>query len=285
LALFLQNSREAFSQTVRCFAKKAAIGKRGLDMQAQAQHHDISPGVASASRSTKSRYDRRTDSRPEREEQAVRRFTPGRIPVVRRQPHVEKFTRTMDVTGALLGLILAFPVLLLSMVLIKLTSRGPIFFCQIRVGEGGRLFRMYKLRTMIFDAEKQRSALMHRNEMSGPVFKIRRDPRITRLGRYLRKYSIDEVPQFWNVLKGDMSLVGPRPPLPREVKKYKRWQLQRLMVKPGITCLWQVSGRNRIGFEDWVRLDIRYIRTRSFLVDLKIILQTFKVVFIRPDGA
>jgi len=254
-------------------------------MHAQAQHQEISPGMYSTPRPAKRRDERRTDSRPEKEEQAVRRFTPGRIPVVRRQPHVEKLTRTLDVMGALVGLVLAAPILLLSMALIKLTSRGPIFFSQIRVGEGGRLFRMYKLRTMVLDAEKQRSALLHRNEMSGPVFKILRDPRITWLGQYLRKYSIDEVPQFWNVLIGDMSLVGPRPPLPREVKKYKRWQLQRLMVKPGITCLWQVSGRNRIGFEDWVRLDIRYIRTRSLWVDLKIILQTFKVVFIRPDGA
>jgi lipopolysaccharide/colanic/teichoic acid biosynthesis glycosyltransferase len=121
--------------------------------------------------------------------------------------------------------------------------------------------------------------------MSGPVFKIRRDPRITWIGHYLRKFSVDEMPQFWNVLKGDMTLVGPRPPLPREVKRYKRWQLQRLMVKPGLTCLWQVSGRNNIGFEDWVRLDIRYIRTRSLWLDMKIILQTFKVIFIRPDGA
>lgn len=254
-------------------------------MHAQVHQQEINRGTYASPRPAKRRYERRHGSRIERDEQPVRRFTPGRIPVVRRQPHVEKLTRTLDVVGALVGLILAAPVLLLSMALIKLTSRGPIFFCQIRVGEGGRLFRMYKLRTMVVDAEKQRRALLHRNEMSGPVFKIRRDPRITWVGQYLRKFSIDEMPQFWNVLKGEMSLVGPRPPLPREVKKYKRWQLQRLMVKPGLTCLWQVSGRNTIGFEDWVRLDIRYIRTRSFWVDMKIILQTFKVIFIRPDGA
>lgn len=254
-------------------------------MHAQAQTHEISTGVYALPKPAKRRYERRGGSRLERDEQPVRRFTPGRIPVLRRQPQVEKLTRTLDVVGALSGLLLAAPILLLSMLLIKLTSEGPIFFCQIRVGEGGRLFRMYKLRTMVVDAERQRRKLLARNEMSGPVFKIRRDPRITWIGQFLRKYSIDEIPQFWNILNGDMSLVGPRPPLPREVKQYKRWQLQRLMVKPGLTCLWQVSGRNRIGFEDWVRLDIRYIRSRSFWVDMKIILQTFKVVFIRPDGA
>jgi lipopolysaccharide/colanic/teichoic acid biosynthesis glycosyltransferase len=254
-------------------------------MHAQAQPQEIAPGVYSPQRQQKRRYERRLGSRIERDEQPVRRFTPGRIPVLRRQARVEKFSRTLDVIGAITGLLLAAPVLLLSVLLIKLTSRGPVFFAQIRVGEGGRLFRMYKLRTMVIDAERQRRNLLHRNEMSGPVFKIRRDPRITWIGQYLRKFSIDEVPQFWNILVGDMSLVGPRPPLPREVKKYKRWQLQRLMVKPGLTCLWQVNGRNRIGFEDWVRLDIRYIRTRSFWLDCKIILQTFKVVFIRPDGA
>lgn len=253
-------------------------------MHAQAQSQKIAHAYPSP-RQPKRRFERRIGSRIELEEQPVGRFTPGRIPVVKRQPMTEKLTRAIDVLGALTGILLAAPVLLLSMLLIRLTSRGPIFFSQIRVGEGGRLFHMYKLRTMVVDAEKQRRALLGRNEMSGPVFKIRRDPRITWVGQYLRKFSIDEVPQFWNILNGDMSLVGPRPPLPHEVKKYKRWQMQRLMVKPGLTCLWQVSGRNQIGFEDWVRLDIRYIRTRSFWLDCKIILQTFKVVFIRPDGA
>jgi len=252
-------------------------------VQVQVQAEELSPNFFPTQSQTKSREERRY-SRMDRDEQAVHRFTPGRIPVVRRQPAVERLSRTMDVSVAFIGMILSIPILLLSILLIKLTSKGPAFFCQIRVGEGGRLFRMYKLRTMVIDAERQKSLLLARNEMSGPVFKIRRDPRITWVGQYLRKFSIDEFPQFWNVLIGDMSIVGPRPPLPREVKKYKRWQLQRLMVKPGLTCLWQVSGRNSIGFEDWVRLDIRYIQKRSFWLDCKIILQTFKVVFFRPDG-
>jgi lipopolysaccharide/colanic/teichoic acid biosynthesis glycosyltransferase len=138
---------------------------------------------------------------------------------------------------------------------------------------------------MVTGADRQQSQLQKYNEISGPAFKMRHDPRITPVGRVLRKFSIDEVPQFLNVLRGDMSLVGPRPPLPREVKKYQRWHLQRLMVKPGLTGLWQVSGRNRLNFDEWVRLDIRYIRQRSLWLDLKIMLKTFKVVFIRPDGA
>ncbi|MCX6131399.1 MAG: sugar transferase [Proteobacteria bacterium] len=230
------------------------------------------------------RDERRHGNRYGREEQVVKRFTPGKLPVYRRDELTESFVRFLDIVGASVGLLLSSPLLLLSIALIKLSSRGPAFFCQIRVGQGGKLFRMYKLRTMIVDAEKQRESLKFKNEMSGPVFKIRKDPRITWIGRYLRKLSIDEIPQFWNVLRGEMSLVGPRPPLRHEVKKYKRWQLQRLAVKPGLTCLWQVSGRNSIGFEEWVRLDIRYIRQRSLWVDCKIMLRTFKVVFIRPNG-
>jgi lipopolysaccharide/colanic/teichoic acid biosynthesis glycosyltransferase len=255
-----------------------------MQAKVQVNAEELSPNFFPSQKPSKNPEQRRF-SRMERDEQAVRRFTPGRIPVVRRQPVVETLSRTMDVSIALIGLILSAPILLLSILLIKITSRGPAFFSQIRVGEGGRLFRMYKLRTMVVDAERQRALLLARNEMNGPVFKIRLDPRITWVGQYLRKFSIDEFPQFWNVLIGDMSIVGPRPPLPREVKKYKRWQLQRLMVKPGLTCLWQVSGRNSIGFEDWVRLDIRYIQKRSFWLDCKIILKTFKVVFLRPDGS
>lgn len=229
--------------------------------------------------------DRRRELRSKRETELVQRFTPGRIPTLERLPEVEGLSRALDIVGAAFGLLLFGPVLLLSMAAIKLSSRGPCFYTQIRVGAGGRLFRMYKLRTMVCEAEKMQSSLMRSNEMDGPVFKIQRDPRVTRVGRVLRKFSLDEVPQFWNVLKGEMSLVGPRPPLPKEVKKYKRWQLQRLTVKPGMTGLWQVSGRNRINFDEWVRLDIRYIRQRSLWFDLKIMVQTFKVVFIRPDGA
>lgn len=229
--------------------------------------------------------DRRRELRSKRETELVTYFTPGQIPTLQRLPEVEGLARAIDIVGATVGLILFGPALLLSMLAIKLTSRGPVFFVQLRVGAGGRLFRMYKLRTMVTEAEKLQADLLQKNEMDGPVFKIQRDPRITAVGRLLRKLSLDEVPQFINVLRGEMSLVGPRPPLAKEVKKYKRWQLQRLTVKPGMTGLWQVSGRNRINFDEWVRLDIRYIRQRSLWFDLKIMVQTFKVIFIRPDGA
>jgi lipopolysaccharide/colanic/teichoic acid biosynthesis glycosyltransferase len=229
--------------------------------------------------------DRRRRQRHATDEDVVRRFTPGRIPTVIRTLGSERFARLVDILGACTGLLLFAPALLLAILAIRLTSPGPTFYAQIRVGIGGRLFKMYKLRTMVTGADRQQSQLQKYNEISGPAFKMRHDPRITPVGRVLRKFSIDEVPQFLNVLRGDMSLVGPRPPLPREVKKYQRWHLQRLMVKPGLTGLWQVSGRNRLNFDEWVRLDIRYIRQRSLWLDLKIMLKTFKVVFIRPDGA
>ncbi len=228
--------------------------------------------------------DRRRELRNKGETETVQRFTPGLIPISKRLPEVEVSSRAVDIVGAVVGLLLFGPILIFSMLAIKLTSSGPIFYVQIRVGKGGRLFRMYKLRTMVTKAEKMQAALLKSNEMDGPVFKIKHDPRITKVGRILRKFSLDEVPQFINVLRGEMSLVGPRPPLPKEVKNYKRWQLQRLTVKPGMTGLWQVSGRNRINFDEWVRLDIRYIRQRTLWFDLKIMVQTFKVVFIRPDG-
>ena len=190
----------------------------------------------------------------------------------------------MDILGAIVGLLIFAPILLPAMILIKLTSPGSILFTQIRVGRGGKLFRLFKLRTMVQEAEQLQKGLSHLNEQEGAAFKIRNDPRVTTIGKWLRRFSLDEVPQFINVLKGEMSLVGPRPPLPREVKLYKRWQLQRLMVKPGLTGLWQVSGRNRLDFDDWVRLDIRYIKKRSLRVDIQIMLRTFKVVCLKPDG-
>lgn len=226
----------------------------------------------------------RTKERRRDEENVVRHFTPGRIPVLLRMPSIEKLHRCVDILGAIAGLLVFSPLLLLSMLAIKLTSRGPIFYAQVRVGLGGKLFRMYKLRTMVTDADRKKKQLMTLNEMDGPVFKIKNDPRVTPVGRILRKLSLDEVPQFLNVLKGEMSLVGPRPPLPSEVKRYQRWHLQRLMVKPGLTGLWQVSGRNRLNFDEWVRLDIRYIRKRCLTLDAIIILKTFAVVFWKPNG-
>src|SRR5262245_1659227 len=162
--------------------------------------------------------------------------------------------RAMDVLGASIALLLLWPLFLVAAIAIKLDSRGPIFFRQPRVGAGGRLFGFYKLRTMHVGSDELKSELREHNEQSGPVFKMRADPRITRVGRFLRRSSIDELPQFWNVLKGDMSLVGPRPPTPDEVTEYEPWQLRRLLLTPGITCFWQVSGRSEIGFVDWVRL-------------------------------
>jgi lipopolysaccharide/colanic/teichoic acid biosynthesis glycosyltransferase len=165
-------------------------------------------------------------------------------------------------------------------ILIKLTSRGPVFFKQKRCGLNGREFIMYKFRSMVDNAEQFRLELESLNEMDGPVFKSSRDPRITTIGKIIRRRSIDELPQVFNVLRGDMSLVGPRPPLPEEVARYQRWQRRRLSMKPGMTCLWQISGRNEVSFEDWMKLDLTYIDNWSLLLDLKILLKTVPVVLL-----
>jgi exopolysaccharide biosynthesis polyprenyl glycosylphosphotransferase len=184
----------------------------------------------------------------------------------------------MDRVGALVGLVIAAPIMLITALVIKLESRGPIFFKQTRSGLNGKTFELYKFRTMCADAEHKKDELTDRNEMSGPVFKIATDPRVTRIGGFLRKYSIDEVPQFINVLRGEMSLVGPRPPLPKEVSKFDPWQHRKLSVKPGVTCLWQVNGRNQIDFEEWMRLDLEYIDNWSLLLDAKILARTIPAV-------
>lgn len=183
--------------------------------------------------------------------------------------------RLMDIVGASLGLIIASPIMLIVAILIKLEDpKGPIFFSQIRNGVYPTTFKMYKFRSMYIDAEERLHELMHLNEQSGPAFKIKNDPRITKVGKIIRKTSLDELPQLFNVLKGDMSLVGPRPAIPREVEQYTDYQKQRLFVKPGLTCTWQVSGRNNIEFDEWVELDIKYIKTRSLWLDIKLILLT-----------
>ncbi len=192
--------------------------------------------------------------------------------------------RAIDLVGASLGLVLFGPLLAASIALIRLTSPGPALFRQLRSGLHGREFRMYKLRTMCLEAEEHRERLLHLNEMSGPVFKMQHDPRVTRVGRLLRRWSLDELPQLWNVLRGDMSLVGPRPPLPAEVTRYESFERRRLSMRPGITCLWQVSGRNQIGFADWVKLDLRYIDTWSLANDLRILVWTIPAV-LRGQGA
>ena len=186
--------------------------------------------------------------------------------------------RIGDVALASLFLLLSSPLLLLSALLIKLEDGGPVLFRQVRCGLNGRKFSLLKLRTMVPDAAREKEALLSVNEMSGPVFKIRRDPRVTRVGAHLRRFSLDELPQLWNVLAGHMALVGPRPPVPEEVARYERWQRRRLSMKPGMTGLWQVSGRSEIDFEEWMALDLRYIDNWSFWLDLKILLKTFPAV-------
>jgi exopolysaccharide biosynthesis polyprenyl glycosylphosphotransferase len=188
--------------------------------------------------------------------------------------------RIMDIVIVCIFGIPVLVVVAISAIAIKLTSPGPAFFKQERCGLNGRPFIMYKLRSMVDNAEQSRVELEALNEMDGPVFKLSRDPRRTPVGKFIRKFSIDEFPQLYNVLRGDMSLVGPRPPLPQEVARYERWQRRRLSMKPGITCLWQISGRNEVSFQDWMKLDLTYIDNWSLLLDLKILLKTVPVVLL-----
>ncbi|MCC6503771.1 MAG: sugar transferase [Deltaproteobacteria bacterium] len=201
-------------------------------------------------------------------------------------PRIEEWfvlKRAFDVAFASAVLLLSAPFFIAITLAVTLGSPGPVFFRQTRCGMNGRQFDLLKFRTMVMNADKLKSSIEHLNEMSGPVFKAKNDPRITGVGRFLRKYSLDELPQLLNVLKGDMSLVGPRPPLPEEVARYDMWQRRRLSVRPGLTCIWQVSGRNNIGFEQWMRLDLEYIDNWSFSQDFKIILKTIPTV-LRGTG-
>lgn len=193
--------------------------------------------------------------------------------------------RCFDVVMSLLALILLSPLFLVLAVIIFVDDpHGSPIFSQIRVGKDGRLFRFYKFRSMIVNAEDMLEQLQDQNEMEGPAFKIKDDPRITRIGKFIRRTSLDELPQLVNVLKGELSLVGPRPPLPREVEQYTSEQMKRLTVKPGLTCYWQTQPhRNSLSFDQWLALDLRYINERSALVDLKILFATVKVV-LRGDG-
>ncbi len=203
-------------------------------------------------------------------------------------PHEDLYQRfgkrLLDLVGATIALIVAAPLGLLAALAIKIESRGSVLYRSTRVGRGGKQFTFYKLRSMVKGADRHRRHLNHLNECDGPVFKISRDPRVTVVGRFLRTTSLDELPQLWNVLCGDMSLVGPRPPLPEEVSHYQPWQMRRLDVRPGLTCLWQISGRSRIGFDEWMRLDLQYISRRSFRLDLRILLRTIPAVISR-EGA
>ncbi|MBF0441583.1 MAG: sugar transferase [Oligoflexales bacterium] len=204
--------------------------------------------------------------------------------VVELSPSALLVKRIFDIVFSLAGLLMLSPLFLVIAVIIKLTSKGPVFYSQKRVGKGGRVFNFYKFRSMVVNADKIKESLKNVNEATGPVFKMKHDPRVTKIGRFIRKYSIDELPQLFNVLKNDMSLVGPRPPIPDEVKKYKGWQTKRLAIQPGITCIWQTSGRSRIGFEDWVRMDIYYIENWSLWLDIKLLFKTVKTV-VTADGA
>lgn len=199
--------------------------------------------------------------------------------VINNVPYTYLFMkRTLDIFASATGIILLSPLLLAVAALIRLESEGPVFFRQERIGHNGKIFHMIKFRSMVKDAEKLLKELESRNEVKGHMFKIREDPRITRIGKFIRKTSIDELPQLFNVLRGEMSIVGPRPPITREVLNYGIWHNLRMSVKPGMTGLWQISGRNNIGFDEMVRLDLKYIRERCFFYDLKIILKTLPVL-------
>lgn len=187
--------------------------------------------------------------------------------------------RLIDLLGSFIGLIVLSPIILIVSLLIKFESKGPVIFSQDRIGKDGKVFKMYKFRSMVVNAEELKEKLKEQNEMSGPMFKMKEDPRVTKVGKFIRKTSIDELPQLINVLKGDMSLVGPRPSLPKEVEQFEDWMMERLEVKPGLTCYWQVSGRNNIDFEDWMKLDIKYVREKNTLTDIKLIFKTVFVLF------
>ncbi len=184
----------------------------------------------------------------------------------------------MDIVGSAAGLVMLSPVFMITALLIKLEDGGPLFFGQNRVGKWGHIFKMYKFRSMIVGADKIKDTLLEQNESGGVIFKMKRDPRITRVGRVIRKLSIDELPQLFNVLKGDMSLVGPRPPVPREVAEYELSDRRRLEIIPGLTCLWQVSGRSDINFEGQVRLDVQYLESQSLIGDIILLLKTIPAV-------
>ncbi|UJF34317.1 sugar transferase [Paenibacillus hexagrammi] len=203
----------------------------------------------------------------------------------RNLPFYQFAKRVSDISLSLLGICFLSPILLIVAIMIKAEdSKGPVFFKQIRVGKDGKEFGMYKFRSMVTNAEALLPELLSKNEVSGAMFKMKDDPRVTRIGKFIRKTSIDELPQLWNVLKGDMSLVGPRPALPREVAEYTAYDRQRLAVTPGCTGLWQVSGRSNVGFAEMVELDLEYITKRTIFYDLKIICKTFAVLLGSKDA-
>lgn len=214
----------------------------------------------------------------------TRTFLTGKV-LVNNDRNYLFMKRCIDILGAIFGLIILSPLFLFVSLLIKFENKsGPVFFRQQRIGKDGKVFFMYKFRSMVSNAEALKATLVQKNEATGPVFKIRHDPRVTKVGKFIRKTSIDELPQLVNVLKGEMSLVGPRPPLPDEVEQYNEFERQRLCVTPGLTCYWQVSGRSNMSFQDWILLDLKYIEQRNLRVDFKLIFRTFFVLFGSKDA-
>lgn len=216
--------------------------------------------------------------------QSVASHSPQTIIVEEKKSYVIT-KRIMDIIGASIGIVFLSWVFLIVAILIKLEDpKGPVFFKQIRIGKNGKEFYMFKFRSMVTDAEERLKELLAYNEIDGAMFKMKDDPRITKIGRFIRKTSIDELPQLWNVLKGDMSLVGPRPPLLREVQEYTEYDKQRLLVTPGCTGLWQVGGRNSLSFGEMVELDLLYISKRNIFLDFKIILKTILVLIYSKNA-
>ncbi len=192
--------------------------------------------------------------------------------------------RAMDIFFSGLAIIVLSPVLFIIAVAIKTESKGPVIFCQKRIGKNGKEFYMYKFRSMVVNAEDILNKLEKQNEADGPVFKMKDDPRVTKVGKFIRKYSLDELMQLFNILKGDMSIVGPRPALPKEVEEYDDFARNRLKVKPGLTCYWQVMGRSNISFDEWMQLDVKYIKEMNLWLDIKLILKTIPAV-LKGEGA
>ena len=194
------------------------------------------------------------------------------------QNRYEKIKRFFDICLSSAALVVLSPLLLVIAILIYLEDKGPVIYSQTRIGKDGRAFKLYKFRSMCVDADEKLKDLQELNERDGPVFKIKNDPRVTKVGKFIRKTCIDELPQLVNIIKGDMSIVGPRPPLPNEVEQYNSYQKQRLLVVPGLTCYWLIQKGEETTFDEWVELDLKYIKERSILLDFRLILLTFKVI-------
>ena len=216
--------------------------------------------------------------------QDVRPQAPALPPIPIKAIHYRKRKRGLDLLGSTILIVGLSPVILVISALVKLTSKGPVFYSSTRLGRGGRPFAFLKFRSMYVDADKRLAELREVNEKDGPIFKMKHDPRITPLGRVLRKYSLDELPQLFNVFRGDMSLVGPRPPIPHEVEQYDQYCLERLSVRPGLTCYWQIMGRSNLSFAEWMELDHRYLREMGLWTDFKILVKT-PVAVLKGDGA